>query len=74
MNTTQSNNSTLTVAPLKTPGVAFQVIADGAGRATSIYTFDQAIVMKSGQLMSVCMSVYAGAQDQTDAIAYAGDY
>ncbi len=42
--------------------------------ATSIYTFDQAIVMKSGQLMSVCMSVYAGAQDQTDAIAYAGDY
>ena len=42
--------------------------------ATSIYTFDQAIIMKSGQLMSVCMSVYAGAQDQTDAIAYAGDY
>ena len=42
--------------------------------ATSIYTFDQAIVMKSGQLMSVCMSVYAGVQDQTDAIAYAGDY
>ena len=40
MNTTQSNNSTLTVAPLKTPGVAFQVIADGAGRATSIYTSD----------------------------------
>lgn len=42
--------------------------------ATSIYTFDQAIVMKSGQLMSVCMSVYVGVQDQTDAIAYAGDY
>lgn len=42
--------------------------------ATSIYTFDQAIIMKSGQLISVCMSVYAGAQDQTDAIAYAGDY
>jgi hypothetical protein len=42
--------------------------------ATSIYTFDQAIIMKSGQLISVCMSVYAGAQDQTDANAYAGDY
>jgi hypothetical protein len=42
--------------------------------ASSIYTFDQAIIMKSGQLMSVCMSVYAGAQDQTDANAYAGDY
>ena len=42
--------------------------------ATSIYTFDQAIIMKSGQLILVCMSVYAGAQDQTDAIAYAGDY
>lgn len=42
--------------------------------ATSIYTFDQAIIMKSGQLILVCMSVYAGAQDQTDANAYAGDY
>jgi hypothetical protein len=42
--------------------------------ATSIYTFDQAIIMQSGQLMSVCMSVYAGAQDQTDANAYAGNY
>jgi hypothetical protein len=42
--------------------------------ATSIYTFDQAIIMQSGQLMSVCMSVYVGVQDQTDAIAYAGNY
>jgi hypothetical protein len=42
--------------------------------ATSIYTFDQGIIMKSGQLISVCMSVYVGVQDQTDAIAYAGDY
>lgn len=41
---------------------------------TTIYTFDQAIVMQSGQLISVIQSVYAGAQDQTDAIAYAGDY
>ena len=42
--------------------------------ATAIYTFDQPIIMKSGQLMSVCMSVYAGVQDQTDACAFAGDY
>ena len=42
--------------------------------ATAIYTFDQPIIMKSGQIMSVCMSVYVGAQDQTDACAYAGDY
>lgn len=42
--------------------------------ATAIYTFDQPIIMKSGQIMSVCMSVYAGVQDQTDACAFAGDY
>lgn len=42
--------------------------------ATSIYTFDQPVIMKSGQIMSVCQSVYASAADQFDAIAYAGDY
>jgi hypothetical protein len=42
--------------------------------ATAIYTFDQPIIMLSGQIISVCMSVYAGAQDQTDACAFAGDY
>ena len=42
--------------------------------ATAIYTFDQPIIMKSGQLMSVCMSVYVGVQDQVDACAFAGDY
>jgi hypothetical protein len=42
--------------------------------ATSIFTFDQPIIMKSGQIMSVCQSVYAGAQDQVDVVAYAGDY
>ncbi len=41
---------------------------------TAIYTFDQPIIMASGQIMAVCQSVYAGAQDQTDAIAFAGDY
>lgn len=42
--------------------------------ATSIITFDQPIIMLSGQIMSVCQSAYAGVQDQFDAIAYAGDY
>ena len=42
--------------------------------ATAIYTFDQPIVMVSGQIMAVCMSVYVGVQDQVDACAFAGDY
>ena len=42
--------------------------------ATSIITFDQPIIMKSGQLLRVCQSVYAGVQDQFDAIAYGADY
>ena len=42
--------------------------------ATAIYTFDQPIIMQSGQIIAVCMSVYVGVQDQTDACAFAGDY
>ena len=42
--------------------------------ATAIFTFDQPIIMQSGQIMAVCQSVYAGVQDQNDAIAYAGNY
>lgn len=42
--------------------------------ATSIYTFDQPIIMRSGQILSVCQHVYAGAQDLTDALAFANDY
>lgn len=42
--------------------------------ATSIYTFDQPIIMLSGQIIAVCQSAYAGAQDQFDACAFAGDY
>lgn len=42
--------------------------------ATSIYTFDQPIIMQTGQIMSVCQSVYASAADQFDACAFAGDY
>jgi hypothetical protein len=42
--------------------------------ATSTITFDQPIIMKSGQIMAVAQSVYASAADQFDAIAFAGDY
>jgi len=42
--------------------------------ATAVITFDSPIIMKSGQILSVCMSVYVGAADQTDACAFAGDY
>jgi hypothetical protein len=42
--------------------------------ATSVFTFDQPIIMRSGQIMAVSQSVYAGVQDQFDAVAFAGDY
>lgn len=45
--------------------------------ATAIYTFDQPIIMRSGQVMYVTMSqavAYSSTVDQMDAIAYAGDY
>jgi hypothetical protein len=41
---------------------------------TAIYTFDQPIIMQSGQIMSVIQSIFLGGQDQTDACAFAGDY
>jgi len=42
--------------------------------ATSIYTFDQPLIMKAGTTMSVAQSVFAGIQDQFDVQAFAGDY
>ena len=42
--------------------------------ATSIFTFDQPLIMTSGQLLRVIQTVYAGAQDQFDVFVYAGDY
>jgi hypothetical protein len=42
--------------------------------ATSIIVFDYPIIMLSGQIISVCQSAYAGAQDQFDACAFAGDF
>jgi hypothetical protein len=45
--------------------------------ANNIYTFDQPIIMRPGQVMYVTMSqaaAYSSTLDQMDAIAYAGDY
>jgi hypothetical protein len=42
--------------------------------ATSIFTFDQPIIMLSGQIMAVSQSVFLGVQDQFDACPFAGDY
>jgi hypothetical protein len=67
-----------------TSGANFRLIGEVAGIATTrsasaigqtaVYLFDQPIIIESGQIMSVCQSVYAGVQDQTDAIAFAGNY
>lgn len=42
--------------------------------STSIYTFDQPIIMMPGQIMAVCQSAYVGIVDQFDACAFANDY
>lgn len=42
--------------------------------ATSTFTFSPALLMRSGQLLGVTISVRAGAQDDTAVIAYGGDY
>ena len=47
--------------------------ATAIGQA-AIYTFDQPIILRSGQIIAVAQSVFAGVQDQTDATAFAGDY
>jgi hypothetical protein len=70
----------LTDASGTTPTLVGEVATATATRsvsavgATSIFTFDQPLIMKSGQLLRVIQSVYAGAQDRFDAFAYAGDY
>ena len=67
-----------------TAGINFRLIGEVATAtatrsitavgATSIFTFDQPIIMLSGQIMSVVQSLYTGAGDQFDACAFAGDY
>ena len=59
------------VGEVATPAATRSTTAIGT---TSIFTFDQPVIMRSGQVMSVCQSVYASAADLTDAIAYAGNY
>ena len=62
------------------PRIIGEVIAAAVTRSTTVagqtatYTFDQPIIMKSGQIMTVVQSVYTTAADQTDACAFAGDY
>lgn len=62
------------------PRLIGEVAVTGATRSTTAigqtvnYVFDQPIIMLSGQVMTVIQSVYAGAQDQTDACAFAGNY
>lgn len=59
------------IGEIATPAATRSATAIGA---TSIFTFDQPIIMQSGQILSVCQSVYASAADQTDACAFAGNY
>ena len=65
---------------LSTSRIIGEVIAGAVTRSatvagqTATYTFDQPIIMKSGQIMTVVQSVYTTAADQTDACAFAGDY
>jgi len=61
------------VGEVATPAGATRATQTNIG-ATSIYTFDQPIIMQSGQLLKVCQSIFASAVDQFDACAFAGDY
>lgn len=69
--TDTSGNNPRLIGEVATATATRTVSAIGA---TSIYTFDQPIIMLSGQIMKICQSVYAGVQDQFDAQAFAGDY
>ena len=59
------------IGEIATPAATRSASAIGA---TSIYTFDQPLILKSGETIEVCQSVYAGVQDQVDACPFAGDY
>ena len=68
---TDNNGNQRLIGEVATAAGAKSASAIGA---SSIYTFDQPLFMKSGATMSVSQSVYAGGQDQFDVIAYSGDY
>jgi len=42
--------------------------------STATFTFSPALVIQSGQVLSVAKSIHAGAQDNVDVIAFAGDF
>jgi hypothetical protein len=42
--------------------------------ATGVVTFSPALVMKSGQILKICQSVFAGVQDRISVVANAGDF
>jgi hypothetical protein len=69
--TDTSGNTPTLIGEVATATATRSVSAVGA---TSIFTFDQPVIMKSGQVLKVIQSVYAGANDRFDAYAYAGDY
>jgi len=59
------------IGEVATPAATRSTSAIGT---TSVFTFDSPVIMLSGQIMYVTQSVYAGAQDLVDALAYASDY
>jgi hypothetical protein len=61
------------IGEVATPAATRSVSAIGA---TSIFTFDQPIIMRSGQLLRVSQSVAGGSPNTNDftALAFAGDY
>jgi len=42
--------------------------------ATAIYTFDQPLIMQTGEVLSVTSTNWASVADNIDACAFAGDY
>lgn len=42
--------------------------------ATAIYTFDQPLIMQTGEVLSVTSTNWASANDNIDACAFSGDY
>jgi len=71
--TDTSGNNPRLIGEVATAAGATRATQTNIG-ATSIYTFDQPIIMLPGQQMKVCQSVFASAVDQFDACAFAGDY
>lgn len=59
------------LAEVAIPTVTASTTAVGA---TQTITFVGGLIIKSGQLLSCTISVYAGAQDQMDVLARGGDY